>query len=82
MAFTLQKNNRVYKGRIDRIIIKDDTAYIYDYKTFPVRTSEIPELTEKYRFQMNIYSEACKEMFSLKTKSIIVFTHTPVVVEI
>ena len=82
LPFTLQKENRIYKGRIDRIIIKEDTAYIYDYKTFPVSSAEIEELKGKYRFQMNIYSEACKDLFSLKTKSFIIFTHTPVCVEI
>lgn len=82
LPFTLQKDNRVYKGRIDRILIKDDTAYIYDYKTFPASDAEIKELMGKYRFQMNIYSEACKEMFSLKTKSFVLFTHKPVSVEI
>lgn len=82
LPFTLQKDNRIYKGRIDRIIIKNDTAYIYDYKTFPVSSAEIEELRGKYNFQMKIYSEACRDLFSLKTKSFILFTHKPVVVEV
>ncbi len=82
LPFILQKDNKVYKGRIDRIIITDNTVYIYDYKTFPVRDREIDELKEKYRFQMNIYSDACRNLFSLKTKSFIVFTHKPVSIEI
>lgn len=82
LPFILQKGSKVYKGRIDRIIIKDNTAYIYDYKTFPVNDSEIEELIEKYRFQMNIYSEACRGLFSLKTKGFIFFTHKPVSIEI
>lgn len=82
LPFVLQKKNSIYKGRIDRIIIRDNTAFIYDYKTFPINDSEIEELTEKYRFQMNVYSEACGKLFSLKTKSFILFTHKPAVVEI
>ena len=78
LPFTLQKGNRIYKGRIDRIIIKDDTVYIYDYKTFPVSDREMEALMDKYRFQLNIYSEACRNLFSRKTESFIVFTHKPV----
>ncbi len=82
LPFTLQKGDRIYNGRIDRIIIKGDTAFIYDYKTFPVGDKEIEGLKEKYRFQMSIYSEACSRLFSLKTKSFILFTHKPVLVEL
>ena len=82
LPFAIQKGDRIYNGRIDRIIIKDETAFIYDYKTFPASDKEIVELKEKYRFQMSIYSEACSRLFSLKTKSFILFTHKPVLVEL
>ncbi|MEW6110053.1 MAG: UvrD-helicase domain-containing protein [Nitrospirota bacterium] len=82
LPFVFRSGNRVYKGRIDRIIIKDNAANIYDYKTFPVRSSEITGLIEKYRFQMNIYKEACSKLFSLKSKSFILFTHEAISVEV
>ncbi len=82
LPFVLQKGNKIYKGRIDRILVKDNTAYIYDYKTFPARDREIPELIEQYRFQLNIYSEAVRDLFSLQTKSFILFTHVPLSVEL
>jgi ATP-dependent helicase/nuclease subunit A len=82
LPFILQKDGKVYKGRIDRIIIKGSTAYIYDYKTFPVRDREISDLMEKYRFQMKIYGEAVNKLFSLKTRSFIFFTHRPLIMEV
>ena len=46
MPFILQKGSTVFRGRVDRIIVEADTAVIYDYKTYPVKDSELPELTE------------------------------------
>ena len=82
LPFILQRGNTVFKGRIDRIIIKDNTANIYDYKTFPVSEKELPELIDKYRFQMDIYRSAVEKILSLKTKSYLLFTHTPLLVEV
>lgn len=82
MPFILQKGNTIFRGRIDRIIVDNNTAMIYDYKTYPVKGSELPELTEKYRFQMDIYKEAVSKIFSLKTESFLLFTHRPMIIEI
>ena len=82
LPFILQRGNTVFKGRIDRIIRKDNTANIYDYKTFPVSEKELPELIDKYRFQMDIYRSAVEKILSLKTKSYLLFTHTPLLVEV
>src|SRR4030043_1547794 len=82
LPFILQRGNTVFKGRIDRIIIKDNTANIYDYKTFPVSEKELPELIDKYRFQMDIYRSAVEKILSLKTKGYLLFTHTPLLVEV
>ncbi|MBA3061053.1 MAG: hypothetical protein FP832_05330, partial [Nitrospirae bacterium] len=51
LPFILQKGNTVFRGRIDRVIIKNNIAVIYDYKTFPVKDGEVSLLSEKYRFQ-------------------------------
>ena len=82
MPFILQKGSTVFRGRVDRIIIEADTAVIYDYKTYPVKDSELPELTEKYKFQMEVYKEAISNILSLKTKSYLLFTHRPMILEI
>jgi ATP-dependent exoDNAse (exonuclease V) beta subunit len=94
LPFILESGNRVYKGRIDRVIIKkvrsqgsgvrsheDKIAYIYDYKTYPISEEEIPELIERYSFQMNIYKKAVERLFSVKARSYIFFTHETSLVE-
>ncbi|GER94405.1 hypothetical protein A45J_2166 [hot springs metagenome] len=114
LPFILDMGNRIYKGRIDRLIIKDmqeaignrqkgnvhrecresrskgqaegikgkqKIAYIYDYKTYPISEKEIPELMERYSFQMSTYKKAVERLFSIKAKSYIFFTHEPRLVE-
>jgi len=80
--FILQKGNTVFKGRIDRIIVEGETAGIYDYKTFPVKEKEMPELIDKYRFQMDIYRTAAEKILSLKARSYLLFTHMPLLIEV
>ncbi len=82
LPFILQKGKTIFRGRIDRVIIKNNTAHIYDYKTFPVKEKELPELIGKYRFQMDIYREAVEKILSLKAKSYLLFTHVPLLVEV
>ena len=82
LPFILEKERNVFRGRIDRIIIRDLTAYIYDYKTFPVAERELPELIDHYRFQMDIYKIAAEKLFALQTKGYLLFTHIPLLVEI
>ncbi len=82
LPFVLELGSGVYKGRIDRVIIKDDTAFIYDYKTYPISEDEMPELIERYSFQMDVYRKAVEKLFSVKAKSYIFFTHEPRLVSI
>jgi len=82
LPFILQKGKTIFRGRIDRIIIKDNIAHIYDYKTFPTGEKELPELIDKYRFQMDIYREAVEKLFKLHTRSYLLFTHMPLLVEV
>lgn len=81
LPFVLQKDGNIYKGRIDRLILKAGRATVYDYKCFPAREAEIPELVGKYRFQMEVYREAAERLFNLKAKSYLLFTHLPRLVE-
>lgn len=82
LPFVLAKKDKIYKGRIDRIIVENNTAFIYDYKTFPVEEKELDVLAQKYSFQMNIYNEACRDLLFLKTRSFILFTHNQVLIEL
>jgi len=75
LPFILQRGRNVYKGRIDRVIIREGTAFIYDYKTYPVSDDEIPELIRRYSFQMEIYREAVERLFSIKARAHLLFTH-------
>lgn len=75
LPFILQKGGTVYRGRIDRIIVRDGSAFIYDYKTYPAAEDEIPELAERYAFQMGLYKEAITSIFSLKAEAFLLFTH-------
>lgn len=82
LPFILQRGDRIYRGRIDRVIVKDGIAFIYDYKTYPVSEAEIRELKEKYSFQMKIYREATEKLFSIKTRAYLFFTHESMMVEV
>ena len=82
LPFILQKGTTVFRGRIDRVIIEDNVAVIYDYKTFPLKDEDVPLLSEKYRFQMDIYKEAAGKILSLKTKAYLLFTHRGLLTEV
>ncbi len=81
LPFVLQKGSTIYRGRLDRMIIRDNIAHVYDYKTFPVSEKEAGPLAEQYRFQIDIYCEAVEKMFRIKTKGYILFTARPELVE-
>lgn len=75
LPFVLKQDKTIYSGRIDRLIIKDKNINIYDYKTFPVTESEIPDLIKKYKTQTSIYKQAVSELFTNRsTKTFLVFT--------
>jgi ATP-dependent helicase/nuclease subunit A len=82
LPFILEKGSAVFRGRIDRVIIENNIAVIYDYKTFPIKDKDMPLLSEKYRFQMDIYKEAAGKILSMKTKACLLFTHRGRLVEI
>lgn len=82
LPFILQRGSTVYRGRIDRVIIQDGTAHVYDYKTFPVKEKEVGPLADQYRFQISIYCEAVEKLFKIKTKGYIIFTNRPELVQI
>jgi len=81
--FVHQIGKTLYNGRIDRLMIKDNTAFIYDYKSFPVKKgAELQELAEKYSFQMELYGKAVRSLFNLPTRAFLVFTHLAMAIEL
>jgi ATP-dependent helicase/nuclease subunit A len=83
LPFIYDADDRVYSGRIDRVIKHNDSYHVYDYKTFPVKDKEMEYLLREYAPQLNIYKKAVVSLFSAKdVKSFIVFTHTGVIMEI
>ncbi len=81
LPFIFDSGDTVYRGRIDRIITEHSIARIFDYKTFPVREEDLPDLVHHYRSQMQIYQAAAERLFSKKTKGFLLFTHLPRLVE-
>jgi len=83
LPFILESGDSVYSGRIDRIIKCGDVYKIFDYKTFPVKEKEIKYLLSEYSFQMNMYKNAVKKLFSSKNvQSFIIFTNTGEIYEV
>jgi ATP-dependent helicase/nuclease subunit A len=81
LPFVLEKDQTVFRGRIDRVVIRDSAVHVYDYKTFPAAERELPELISHYRFQMDIYTAAAKKLFGMPTKGYLLFTRHPLLVE-
>jgi ATP-dependent exoDNAse (exonuclease V) beta subunit len=83
LPFAHERGKTLFKGRIDRLVLKEGAAFVYDYKSFPVkRDAEMEELVEKYRFQMELYREAAEKLFGVPAHAFLVFTHLPLSVEI
>ena len=58
---------QVYRGIIDGFFEQDDNFVLFDYKTNYINNDkDIKEFTDKYRKQLNIYSEALESMYDKK----------------
>lgn len=83
LPFILEAGDTIFSGRIDRVIKKKGTYYVYDYKTFPVKEEDIDYLVKEYTFQLSTYKKAVKELFNTdNVRSFIIFTHTGEVKEV
>ena len=82
LPFEYQDGNILYSGRIDRLIIKGDTAHVYDYKSFPVPPDEEREVLGQYSTQMKRYALAAGELFGKKVKAYLVLTHEGKLLEV
>lgn len=73
--FILRKGKVFYTGRIDRLILRNGKAYVYDYKTFPVSDREIKSAISAYQFQLELYKEAALNIFGVdEGQGFIIFT--------
>ncbi|HEB02389.1 MAG TPA: hypothetical protein ENI12_04070 [Nitrospirae bacterium] len=82
LPFVIEHGGDIYNGRIDRVIIRDNTVFVYDYKCFPVRQEEEPRLIEQYTHQMSLYARAAEGLFKLKTRALIVLANEGKVLEV
>lgn len=73
---------RIYSGRMDRVIVTDSEVQVYDYKSFPAPESEIVANIEKYRQQLNVYTEAAARIFGMRARGYLVFTHEQKIIEV
>jgi ATP-dependent helicase/nuclease subunit A len=66
LPFLYKKELEIISGIIDRLIVKDSTGYVIDYKSIAVGNDEtLQSWMDHYRPQVRIYCEAVKEMFRL-----------------
>ncbi|PIP16210.1 MAG: hypothetical protein COX46_03625, partial [bacterium (Candidatus Ratteibacteria) CG23_combo_of_CG06-09_8_20_14_all_48_7] len=64
-------------GRIDRLIIKQDTIFIYDYKTGPIGSTEIVPAVNYYSAQLRTYRKALELIYPGRmVKMFLIFTYT------
>jgi ATP-dependent exoDNAse (exonuclease V) beta subunit len=67
LPFLYQKEREIVSGIIDRLIVKDNTGYVIDYKSIAVGNDEVLQSwIDHYRPQIRIYCEAAKELFRLE----------------
>lgn len=71
-----QDGATLWNCRIDRLIVLPNEVRVYDYKTFPIKETEIPTLTQEYyELQLKHYAAAARSMFPDKKVNVyLVFT--------
>ncbi|MEO0263074.1 MAG: UvrD-helicase domain-containing protein [candidate division WOR-3 bacterium] len=77
IEFIYKEDGEIKKGRIDRLILKEDFAEIYDYKiSFKKQDERTKEKIIKESIpQIKLYKEAVKEFFGIeKIKGYLIFT--------
>ncbi len=77
IEFIYKEDGEIKKGRIDRLILKEDFAEIYDYKiSFKKQDERTKEKIIKESIpQIKLYKEAVKEFFGVeKIKGYLIFT--------
>ncbi len=68
LPFLYKKGNALISGIIDRVVIRDNTGLVIDYKAIRIENDKDLALwIDHYRPQLQIYCEAVKNMFGLKS---------------
>ena len=66
LPFLHKRGNTFVSGVIDRVIIKDNKAYVVDYKAILIENEEsLAAWINHYRPQIQVYCEAVREVFGL-----------------
>jgi ATP-dependent exoDNAse (exonuclease V) beta subunit len=79
LPFMLKQGEKIYSGRIDRVILTDKEVRIYDYKTYAIKEEEIPTRAAEYHNQqLKHYARACEALYPGKEISTyLIFTALP-----
>ncbi len=71
------------RGVVDGILVGDACLDIIDYKTDRIQASNVDEVAQRYRSQMQLYATSVESLFNMKTKSChLVFLHPRIIVDI
>ena len=67
LPFLYRKENTIVSGKIDRVVIRENTGFVIDYKSIRIDDEEsLAAWISNYRPQIRIYCDAVKELFGLK----------------
>jgi ATP-dependent helicase/nuclease subunit A len=67
LPFLYRKENTIISGKIDRVVIRENTGLVIDYKAIRIDDeASLAALISNYRPQIRIYCNAVKELFGLK----------------
>ena len=67
LPFLYKKGHALVSGIMDRVVIKDGTGFVIDYKSILIGNDDtLNEWKEHYKPQIKIYCEAVKEIFRLE----------------
>lgn len=73
-AHNLKKDHKVLiQGVIDCLCIKDNKAYIIDYKTDKIEKGKEIESAQKYKEQMTIYKDAVRNTMNIPVEKTIIY---------
>jgi ATP-dependent exoDNAse (exonuclease V) beta subunit len=68
LPFLYTRGRSFISGIIDRVVIQQDIGFVIDYKAILINTDEdLASWIELYRPQIQIYTEAVKHLFDLKS---------------
>ena len=78
-----RSGGRAISGQIDRLYITEREAWIVDYKTNRPPPSEVSEVPEAYRLQLQEYRDVLSQIYPDKTiRSFLLWTYQPSLMEL